>query len=131
MVAQLPGESIEYKLLDSVLDESQAVHFPIQFLNSLEVSGFPSHMLFLKISAPIIILRSLDPPKVTNGTRHKITKLSANSIEARISHGRYAGHDIIIPCDPLTQHCRLNLHTSVSSCTLFCDDNKQKLRPNF
>ena len=30
-----------------------------------------------------------------------ITKLSANTIEARISHGRYAGHDIIIPPIPL------------------------------
>ena len=75
LVAQLPGEYVEYTSLDSVLDESQAVHFPIEFLNSLEVSGFPSHVLSLKISAPIIILRSLDPPKVTNGTRCVITKL--------------------------------------------------------
>ena len=101
LVAQLLGESVEYRSLDSVLDESQAVHFPIEFLNSLEVSGFPSHVLSLKISAPIIILRSLDPPKVTNGTRCVITKLSANTIEARISHSRYVGHDIIIPRIPL------------------------------
>ena len=101
LIAQLPGGAVEYRSLDSVLDESQAVHFPIEFLNSLEVSGFPSHVLSLKISAPVIILRSLDPPKVTNGTRCVITKLSANTIEARISHGRYAGHDIIIPRIPL------------------------------
>ena len=30
-----------------------------------------------------------------------ITKLSANTIEAKISHGRYAGQDIIIPRIPL------------------------------
>ena len=30
-----------------------------------------------------------------------IIKLSANTIEARISHSRYAGHDIIIPRIPL------------------------------
>ena len=83
-----------------VPDESQAVHFPTEFLNSLEVSGFPSHLLSLKVAAPIIILRSLDPPKVTNGTRCVITKLSANTIEARISHGRYAGQNIIIPRIP-------------------------------
>ena len=53
LVAQLPGESVEYRSLDSVLDESQAVHFPIEFLNT---PGFPSHTLSLKISAPIIIL---------------------------------------------------------------------------
>ena len=55
LVAQLPGESVEYRSLDSVLDESQAVHFPIEFLNSLEVSGFPSHSLSLKLAVPIII----------------------------------------------------------------------------
>ena len=45
LVAQLPGEPVEYRSLDSVLNESQAVHFPIEFLNSLEVSGFPLHLL--------------------------------------------------------------------------------------
>ena len=67
LVAQLPGEPVEYRSLDSVLDESQAVHFPIEFLNSLEVSGFPLHLLSLKLAVPIIILWSLDSPTVTNG----------------------------------------------------------------
>ena len=87
--------------MDSVPDESQAVQFPIDFLNSLEVSGLPSHLLLLKVGAPIIILQSLDPPRVTNGIRCVITKLLANTIEAKISHGKYAGHDIIIPRIPL------------------------------
>ena len=42
-IIQLPDTSVE---LNSVLDESQAVHFPMEFLNSLEVSGFPSRILF-------------------------------------------------------------------------------------
>ena len=46
------------------------MHFCIEFLNSLEISGFPSHLLSLKVSASIIILWSLDPPKVTNGTTY-------------------------------------------------------------
>ena len=87
--------------MDSVHDESQAVEFPTEFLNSLEVSGLPPHLLLLKVGAPIIILSSLDPPRVTNGTRCVITKLSANTVEAKISHGHYAGHNIIIPCIPL------------------------------
>ena len=55
LAAQLPGDFVEYRSLDSVPDESQAVHFPMEFLNSLEVSGFPSHLLSLKVAAPIII----------------------------------------------------------------------------
>ena len=34
LVVQLPGESVEYRSLNSVLDDSEAVHFPIEFLNS-------------------------------------------------------------------------------------------------
>ena len=98
LVEQLPGECIQYKPLDSVPDESQAVEFPTEFLNSLEVSGLPPHLLSLKVG---IILRSLDPPRVTNGTTCMITKLSANSIEAKISHGIHAGYEIIIPRIPL------------------------------
>ena len=76
------------------------MHFPIEFLNSLEVSGFPSHLLSLKLVAPIIILSSLDPPRATNGTICVNNKLSANTIETRISYGRYV-HDIIITRIPL------------------------------
>ena len=101
LVEQLPGDCCDYRSLDTIPDESQAVHFPTEFLNSLEVSGLPQHLLLLKVGAPIIILRSLDPPRVTNGTRCVVTKLSANTVEAKISHGRYAGHDIIIPRIPL------------------------------
>jgi len=53
LVAQLPGEPVEYISLDSVLDESQAVHFPVEFLNSLEISGLPLHLLSLKLAEPI------------------------------------------------------------------------------
>ena len=45
LVEQLPGECIQYKSLDSVPNESQAVEFPTEFLNSLEVSGLP-HIYF-------------------------------------------------------------------------------------
>ena len=101
LVVQLPDDFVDYRSLDSVPNESQAEYLPTEFLSSLEVSGFPSHLLSLKITAPIIILWSLDAPKVTNGTRCVITKLSANTIEAKISQGRYAGEDIIIPLIPL------------------------------
>ena len=37
LVVHLLGEPVEYRPLDSALDESQAVHFPIEFSNSLEV----------------------------------------------------------------------------------------------
>ena len=52
---------VEYKSVDSVPDESEAINFPIEFLNLLEVSGLPFHLLSLEIAVPILILCSLDP----------------------------------------------------------------------
>jgi len=102
LVEQLPGECIQYRSLDSVPDESHGIEFPTEFLNSLEVSGLPPHLLLLKVGVPIIILCSLDHPQVTNGTRWIITRLSANTIDVKISHGMICMQVIaIIPRIPL------------------------------
>lgn len=69
ILLSLPGEIVKYKSIDTVMDEDQAVNYPIEFLNSLEPSGMSPHILNLKIGAPLIIIRNLDPPKLCNGTR--------------------------------------------------------------
>jgi len=50
----------------------------------------PTLLMSLKIR-----LETMDLPRVTNGTGCMITKLSAYSIEAKISHGIHAHHEII------------------------------------
>ena len=84
---EFPGESKEYKSVDSATNEDEAVHYPVEFLNSLELSGMPPHTLNVKIGSPIMILRSLEPPKTSNGTRCVVTRLYPNVIEATISCG--------------------------------------------
>lgn len=98
---EFPGDTKQYKSVDSATNEYEAVHYPVEFLNSLEISGMPPHILNLKIGSPIMILRSLEPPKTTNGTRCVITRLHTNVLEATISCGPYKGETVLLPRIPL------------------------------
>ena len=101
LLEELPGEKITFSSIDTVDNLDDAVHFPIEFLNSLQPSGMPPHKLHLKIGAPIMLLRNLDPPRLCNGTRLVARKLNKYIIEATIMGGNYDGDIVAIPRIPL------------------------------
>lgn len=102
MIAKkIPGQEITYKSIDTIIDTNEAVHYPTEFLNSLNPSGMPPHVLLLKIGTPIILLRNLDAPRLCNGTRLCIKFLRRNVIEATILTGCAKGEDVFIPRIPL------------------------------
>jgi hypothetical protein len=45
----LPGNLVSYKFIDTVCDATEAVNYPTEFLNSLDLPGMPSHNLQLKV----------------------------------------------------------------------------------
>ncbi|KAF0706970.1 hypothetical protein AaE_013847 [Aphanomyces astaci] len=104
-ITTLPGAVREYKSADSVVDdgngtsaEQAAINFPVEFLNTLDINGFPEHVLHLKVGAPIMLLRNLCPANgLCNGTRLTITELHENVIRARIVAGDFAQDDVLIP----------------------------------
>jgi hypothetical protein len=65
----LPNAQVDFLNADFTEDMEVTNIYPSEFLNTLEVSGMPSHKLLFKISAPVILLRNLDPSVgMCNGT---------------------------------------------------------------
>ncbi|XP_059167109.1 uncharacterized protein LOC131949308 [Physella acuta] len=71
---RIPGEETTYKSIDTVINQDEVVSYPTEFLNSLDLPGMPPHILSLKLGAPIILLRNINPPRLCNGTRLAVKK---------------------------------------------------------
>jgi ATP-dependent DNA helicase PIF1 len=70
VLSYLPGAHVNFLSVSSVEDTEVANTYPSEFLNTLEVSGMPSHKLSFKIGTPMMLLRNLDPSiGLSNGTR--------------------------------------------------------------
>ena len=91
------GEGVTPLSADSV-EESTAVNFPTEFLNSIAPNGMPSHRLFFKRYASIILLRNLDPDEgLCNGTRLIIKAFLNRLIDSEIATGVYKGKRVFLP----------------------------------
>ncbi|XP_036322111.1 ATP-dependent DNA helicase pif1-like [Rhagoletis pomonella] len=102
--AELSRISTEYKLyksVNSVTDPNDVVHYPVEFLNSLNPAGMPPHELKLKAGTPVILLHNLKPPELCNGTRLQIIRFFPNLIKAKILTGPATGEITMIPRVPM------------------------------
>ena len=76
LLKEMPGRSRTYLSIDTPEDpENNFVNYGPELLNKMEPTGVPPHELELKIGAPVMVLRNLDPPTVVNGTRLVIKKM--------------------------------------------------------
>ncbi len=98
VLSYLPSAQVDFLSADSAEDKEVANTYPSEFLNTLEVSGMPSHKLPLKIGAPVMLLRNLDPSAgLCNGTRLIVRRFTMRVIEAQIIIGKGAGNVAFIP----------------------------------
>ena len=101
LIKKVPETERIYRSRNKVIVQADATKYPVEFLETLNPSGVPPHLLKLKKNLPIMLMRNLDPPKLCNGTRLKILKLHENVIEAKIIVGDYKGEEVFIPRIPL------------------------------
>ena len=97
IIKRVPGDFKYYKSIDTVCNIKDIGHYPQEFLKFLNPADLPPHVLDLKESTPIILLRNLSPPSMCNGTRFLIKELRENLIAATIITGPAAGQLAHIP----------------------------------
>ncbi|GJY02585.1 ATP-dependent DNA helicase PIF1-like protein [Tanacetum coccineum] len=71
--------------------------YPLEFLNSLNVSGLPPHCLRLKIGCPIILRNLNSANGLCNGTKLICKRFDSNVIDAEIAVGQNAEVRVLLP----------------------------------
>lgn len=84
----------EYISADST-DENTG-HFPVEFLNSLNISGVPPHRLHLQLGCPVVLLRNLSFG-LANGTRMVVTQMMEHCIEVQVVTGPLQRNKVLLP----------------------------------
>ncbi|VDK69109.1 unnamed protein product [Onchocerca ochengi] len=58
--SNIQSEAVTYKSVDTIVEADEAVNYPTEFSNSLDLLGMPLHVLQLKIGMPFIMLRNIN-----------------------------------------------------------------------
>ncbi|XP_055306515.1 ATP-dependent DNA helicase pif1-like [Sitodiplosis mosellana] len=102
---RMPGVLKTYNSYDKVIcdNELEVNNYPVEFLNSLNVSGLPPHKLKLKIDCVVLLIRNLNTKEaLVNGTRMRVKQLHNNAIDCEVLTGTSKGKRILIPRINLT-----------------------------
>jgi len=96
----LKGEAELYVSFDRVISDSPRAQldFPVEYLNTLEVSGLPAHSLILKKKAIVMLMRNLHIASgLVNGTRLEVLDMLRHTIECKVLSGSGKGRQVLIP----------------------------------
>jgi hypothetical protein len=108
MINKFQGGEVVFHSFDEAVDDPHN-YYPQEFLNTLTPNGIAPHILKLKISFPVILIRNSDPANgLYNGTRLVVRACQRNSIDAEIVWGsmpRRGFPFLRYPCAPLMIRC--------------------------
>jgi DNA helicase Pif1, 2B domain len=98
---QFPGERQVYSSADSIQGTEDDVQYPVEYLNSINMGGFPPSQLQIKRGVPLMLLWNLDPGLgLCNGTRLQLLHMTNRVLHVKIITGPYAGEQCYIPVTP-------------------------------
>ena len=100
ILKDFPGEERAYHSADSIQEQKDGdvTMYPMEYLNSINVSGMPLSKLKLKVGCPVMVLRNLNPMEgVCNGTRGIITRMTDRVLEVRLLGKNNDGRHVFIP----------------------------------
>ncbi|GBN43664.1 hypothetical protein AVEN_262641-1 [Araneus ventricosus] len=100
LLEKLPSKILKYESIDSVVEAEEAIRYSVKFLHTLNPPRMPPRLLYLKIGAPIMLLRNLNQPKLCDSTRFYMKTLYKYVIEATIFTGVGQGESAFIPRIP-------------------------------
>ncbi|PIA26472.1 hypothetical protein AQUCO_09300050v1 [Aquilegia coerulea] len=102
VLSRIPTTSRIYASADTVSPVSESsieqdLNYSMEYLNNLEVSGVPNHLLELKVGVPVMLIRNINPSKgLCNGTRLLVIGLEPMLIRATIITGSKIGNKVTI-----------------------------------
>jgi ATP-dependent DNA helicase PIF1 len=82
ILSRMPGADRTYLSADSAAKSEDHNLYPVEFLNSLQLSGIPPHALKLKEGAIAMLIRNLKGD-LSNGQRLIVVRMQQNIIEVR------------------------------------------------
>ncbi|CAG8630050.1 9691_t:CDS:2, partial [Racocetra persica] len=103
----LTREEVEYLSSNSIdetnTSENQENLYPVEFLNTITISGLPSHKLTLKLGAPVMLLCNINPTEgLCNSTHLVCTAFGKHVIEVQIITKKHASYRTFLPQMNLT-----------------------------
>ncbi|CEG85021.1 hypothetical protein RMATCC62417_18756 [Rhizopus microsporus] len=86
---KIPGEKVTLLSTDSAdINDADGLHtIPAEYLHSLNPSGLPPSQLELKVGAPTMLLRNIDPARgLCNGTRLIVVYIGQYMLRVRLAN---------------------------------------------
>ena len=127
VLAKLDGDEVIYCSADSIMNSESTAYnvIPVEYLNSLTLSGMPPSKLTLKKGAIVMLMRNLNSSLgLCNGTRLICLSFSPHLIEAEIITGVHAHQKVLIPRISLIPSDIQLPKETISNKTCICDDYK-------